>query len=149
MVGERHLEFRFRAAKSPQCQAYSLGEFVEGLWNEDVAELFLAGPGNSYQELNFSPTGAWWSALFSGYRKLDRACPELQPELEVVSGEGFWQVQCHLALASLVPWREAPRLSWRLHVASILFPEDPEYLCSGHHQGGTPDFHLRGNFHPL
>lgn len=41
------------------------GSFMEGLWQGDVAELFLADPDDgSYLELNLAPNGAWWAAKF-------------------------------------------------------------------------------------
>lgn len=122
---------------------------MEGLWNHDVAEIFLAGPGPRYQEWNFSPSGAWWSAVFSDYRQLEQPCPGVVPDLEAVSGPGFWEVRCRLPLVSLLPWNDAPRSQWRLHVACILYPQDPEYLCSGHTSGGTPDFHRASHFRAL
>lgn len=47
----------------------SFGEFVEGLWEGAVIELFLAEEGTSrYQEINLAPSGAWWSCAFDSYR---------------------------------------------------------------------------------
>lgn len=46
------------------------GEFVEGLWEKNVFEVFLAsGNGSRYQELQLSPDGAWWTALHDAPRK--------------------------------------------------------------------------------
>jgi hypothetical protein len=46
--------------------------FVEGLWEADVIELFLADDHSAaYQEFNLSPDGRWWSCRFSSYRKRD------------------------------------------------------------------------------
>lgn len=66
------------------------GDFVEGIWRYDAAELFIAEAEVSeaplmslanedttqtqrwknvrYQEFNFSPLGAWWSCVFDSYR---------------------------------------------------------------------------------
>ena len=42
------------------------GEFFEGLWLYDVAELFIREPGTlRYQEWNLAPNGAYWSMYFS------------------------------------------------------------------------------------
>ena len=41
------------------------GEFFEGLWKGDVAELFLSLPNGNYVEYNFAPNGAWWACAFS------------------------------------------------------------------------------------
>jgi hypothetical protein len=41
------------------------GSFAEGLWEYDVAELFLANPeSGAYLEFNLAPNGAWWAAKF-------------------------------------------------------------------------------------
>jgi hypothetical protein len=46
------------------------GEFVEGLWNESVVELFIHDlASNCYIELNLSPSGAYWGAVFHRYRE--------------------------------------------------------------------------------
>ena len=44
------------------------GDFVEGLWEYDVAELFVRDARGAYQEFNVSPTGAWWSMTHTEYR---------------------------------------------------------------------------------
>lgn len=43
--------------------------FVEGLWEQDVAEFFIVDRRTGhYQEFNLSPGGAWWSACFRAPR---------------------------------------------------------------------------------
>lgn len=45
------------------------GSFTEGLWEYDVAELFLANPTcGAYLEFNLAPNGAWWAAKFDAPR---------------------------------------------------------------------------------
>jgi hypothetical protein len=45
------------------------GEFVEWLAEaDDVVELFVTSPDQTYQEWHISPDGAWWSMGFVGYR---------------------------------------------------------------------------------
>ena len=56
------------------------GEFYEGLWKGDVAELFLSLPNGNYVEYNFAPNGAWWACEFSAplvrtTRKISREIP--------------------------------------------------------------------------
>jgi hypothetical protein len=63
---------RFVCAFPPGSHGFpgaKLGDFIEGLWNYDVAELFLARPDGQYVEINFSPEGAWWTASFSAPRQ--------------------------------------------------------------------------------
>jgi len=53
------------------------GSFAEGLWEHDVAELFLANPTTgAYLEFNLAPNGAWWAAKFSAPRIRAKAQPD-------------------------------------------------------------------------
>ena len=59
--GDR-FKFSYRCRKTPRCDhSLETGQFVEGLWEQDVAEFFVAAGGTECQEINISPTGAWWS----------------------------------------------------------------------------------------
>jgi len=52
---------------------FAQNDFAEGLWQRDVAELFLVEDQTSrYQEFNLSPSGAWWSGVFKSYRQADQ-----------------------------------------------------------------------------
>ena len=43
--------------------------FFEGLWEADVAELFVASESGAYYlEFNLAPNAAWWVAAFDSYR---------------------------------------------------------------------------------
>ena len=45
------------------------GQYFEGLWNQDVIELFIdINCEGHYVEFNLSPQGAWWFQHFEGYR---------------------------------------------------------------------------------
>ncbi|MFD2257717.1 hypothetical protein ACFSSA_13635 [Luteolibacter algae] len=45
------------------------GAFVYGLWEYDVAELFIARPDSGeYLEFNLAANGAWWASKFSAIR---------------------------------------------------------------------------------
>lgn len=144
------LGYRFEAEKAAQCDTnLRPGDFVEGLWEQDVAELFLMGPDGRYQELNLSPGGAWWCATFSGYRQREEVlqCPSARTRAGVEAGR--WWAELRLSIGDIPVMKEGGWQAARLHVASILDPNDPEYLCSGHHSGGEPDFHREQNFQPL
>jgi len=44
-------------------------EFVTGLWNGNVVELFLHNPDNGrYLEVHLAPTGQWWACVFTAVR---------------------------------------------------------------------------------
>jgi hypothetical protein len=58
------------------------GAFTEGLWEWDVAELFLADPvSGAYLEFNLAPNGAWWAAKFGAPRIRSGSQPDFQSAL--------------------------------------------------------------------
>jgi hypothetical protein len=144
------LRFDFRCDKPAQFEiAHHPGEFVEGLWEQDVAELFVMGPEGMYQEFNVSPGGAWWCAVFSTYREQERTfqCPSVVTRAS--SRSECWTAGLSLELSDLLVLPGGDLSQARLQVASILCSGQPEYLCSGHSSGGEPDFHRAENFRPV
>lgn len=72
-------------ALGPQPASYReihlAGSFQPGLWEMDVAELFLChSSGTGYREFNLAPSGAYWTAKFSDYRSIDETPDELPDE---------------------------------------------------------------------
>jgi hypothetical protein len=116
------------------------GEFVEGLWEDDVAELFIKSPAGMYQELNFAPSGAWWSMTLDEYR-LRRSSPQ-PPEIRHLTTSvsvGEWSVVVGLTRSSM----EVPLTPQScLHVSGMWYREEPCYLSSSStlHQF-APDYH--------
>lgn len=144
------LSLEFWANKSAECNtALRSGDFGEGLWEQDVAELFVMGPDGHYQEFNLSPTGAWWSATFSSYREgcLPAKLPSVHTEAR--REEGRWNARLSLALSDLKVLSGLDIKAARLNVTSILSPRDPSYLCWGWQKGNQPDFHRADNFLPI
>lgn len=78
-------------AKFPK-ECVSLGEqgqFLEGLWEESVVELFIyQAQSTRYVEFNLSPTGAFWCAEFSDYR-VRKSELKLRSNVEVSSEGNF------------------------------------------------------------
>lgn len=77
--------------------------FVEGLWKYDCGELFLVQPGTGrYLEINVSPSGAWWSCVFSDVRSRDLSTPP--PQIDGIraqpKGQG-WQAEFGLSFAEI------------------------------------------------
>jgi hypothetical protein len=144
------LHYQFWTAKAPDCdRSYRSGDFVEGLWERDVAELFLMGPQGNYHEFNLSPSGAWWCASFSGYRQriAARPCPSVQVSS---SSEGpSWTASLLVDLRDIPCLEGAGLQRAQISVTAILDPAQPEYLCSGHQSGGQPDFHRASTFLPV
>lgn len=144
------LTYRFCADKTPECLTeLSRGDFVEGLWQYDVAEFFVLAPDGRYQEFNLSPTGAWWSAVFSSYRQ--DATPVRLNSVSTIAkyDEASWSAELSVALADLVVLGQDGLRGAKLSLTSILSPGDPEYLCWGHQSGGEPDFHRPDTFRPV
>jgi hypothetical protein len=120
------------------------GEFVEGLWEDDVAELFIKSPDGTYQELNFAPSGAWWSMTLDDYRvrRTSPRRPEIRHMTTSVVG-GQWSVVVGLARASM----EVPLTSQSaIHVSGMWYQDEPRYLSSSPPAGIAPDYHHPGCF---
>lgn len=144
------LVYRFATTKPAQCDlTLAQGTFREGLWESDVAELFVMAPDGRYQEFNLSPTGAWWTATFHGYRQRGTVGPERGATIEAQHGDAGWSVQLTLDLEALTIVSPSDLALARWSLTAILNPEEPEYLCLGHHTGGPPDFHQASTFLPL
>lgn len=110
------------------------GEFVEGLWESDVAEVFLLNrQDGAYLEVNMAPSGAWWAQWFSKYRERDDSqdLPCLDKISSVVTKDA-WRADIHLANIT-----RPDRLS-DFHVTAIL---DGKFLSSKPIASIEPDFH--------
>lgn len=120
------------------------GTFVEGLWEHDVAELFLMDAEGRYQEFNVSPTGAWWSCGFSAYRA--RATPSPVPGEVLVEARldtEAWEVVFSVPLRDLsIPLNKVVGV----HISAISRSPYTRYLSSSPVVGATPDFHRRECF---
>jgi hypothetical protein len=70
------------------------GRFTEGLWEYDVAELFMADPeSGAYLEFNLAPNGAWWAAKFTSPRVRSPVQPDFEAAVEAHfsdDGDGTW-----------------------------------------------------------
>ncbi len=129
----------------------AVGEFAEGLWKNDCAELFVCEDGTArYQEFNLSPGGAWWSCLFSSYRKAD--------EQAFVMSKG---VQCfaevspsHWISAMSIPRNElSVKISFteesRLNVSFILETPQQKFLSWAKLKAEQPDFHVSEQYEAI
>lgn len=124
------------------------GEFVEGLWKYDVAELFVAGPCG-YLEFNLSPAGAWWCARFSAPRVRHHGMP--QPRVVAHShsqANGGWLAALGIPLDDLrreTGFDEATRIN----VTMILGCADQQFLSVADLGGGQPDFHRPAHYQAI
>lgn len=125
------------------------GLFQAGLWQHDVAELFVAAPGGDrYFEFNLAPNGAWWNCEFTAPRvraeETDVAMPEVATYSEMAP-DGAWVAAMAIPLDLL-----RARLDFgpgsRVNVAMILESPAQRFLSAADLGGGEPDFHQPGKF---
>ena len=119
------------------------GQFKPDLWKHDVAELFIAADtGNSYQEFNLAPSGAYWTVKFSGYR-------ERIPESDAAVAN--LQIECRTTITGKVLSMKIPRShiiencslgeNSRINCCAI-FDKDPRnYFSTATLNPEKPDFH--------
>jgi hypothetical protein len=123
-----------------------LGSFVDGLWEYDVVELFVKDDrGEAYQEFNLSPAGAWWTALFTGYRQraeriVDMCVPEVVSEITETS----WLVGMAIKRNDLLVDISFSSNS-KAAVYAILGKAQRQY-CTLSPGQGAPDFHRLERF---
>jgi hypothetical protein len=127
--------------------AAARGDFVEGLWEYDVAELFVRDAHGSYQEFNLAPNGAWWSMTHSEYRvRRDESRPATCLSVTTNVLDGCWDVVAAFDRRSLqVPLEEGSLV----HVTGIHYAAQPIYLSSRPPRDIAPDFHHPSCFSPV
>ncbi len=139
------ISFKFKCLKNPYYEKLTKGTFKENLSDMDVSEIFIMNPQNkTYQEFNISPAGAWWSALFKGYRERKKEV-KFDPEIvENTYGDNYWEINFCFLEKDLLLGIDFTKC--KLNVASILYDESPYYFSHGWNEGGKPDFHHEKNF---
>jgi hypothetical protein len=128
----------------PACiQGDHEGSFVEGLWEGDAAELFLANPKTGwYIEFNLGPRGAWWCCGFDAPRVRCAEGPKPLHETKTwcAPSEAGWDSALAIPINSLPP---KLGFSPRTTTANIAFclgmPQ--QYFSLADLGGGQPDFH--------
>ena len=130
-------------AQAPRpCPTAANGEFHEGLWLHDVAELFVAGAdGEGYLEFNLSPAGAWWAAAFSRPRQHRPLGTRPAARTHVATdAAGGWRAALQIPLAYLgsqIAWGDGARAN----VTMILGSPRQQFISAFDLGSGEPDFH--------
>ncbi|MBX7143422.1 MAG: hypothetical protein K1X79_03145 [Oligoflexia bacterium] len=131
--------------------ATTQGQFVEGLWNKDVAEIFLTNSGGTaYQEFNLSPRGSWWSCVFSKYRKRDPQNFKMPQGVETFSEiqQSSWKAGIAIPVRDLsIPL--AIEETSRANVCFVLGKTKRHYLSWTNIQNYDPDFHRADEFEDI
>ena len=125
------------------------GVFQAGLWQHDVAELFLADPASGrYFEFNLAANGAWWTCEFTAPRVRAEVAEIAMPEVATFSDmapDGAWLVAMAIPLDLL-----RARLDFgpetRMNVTMILESPEQKFVSACDLGGGEPDFHQPQRF---
>lgn len=125
------------------------GVFQAGLWQYDVAELFLADPASGrYFEFNLAANGAWWTCEFIAPRVRAEVAEIAMPEVATFSDlapDGAWLVAMAIPLDLL-----RARLDFgpetRMNVTMILESPEQKFVSACDLGGGEPDFHQPERF---
>ena len=125
------------------------GDFQAGLWEHDVAELFIADPASGrYFEFNLAPNGTWWSCEFRTARvreeETDIAVPEVATFADMAPN-GAWMAAMALPL-DLLKARVDFGPESRVNVNMILGSPDRTFISAVDLGGGEPDFHRPEQF---
>lgn len=133
--------------KSPDFdRSYMPGSFREKLWERDIVELFLGDASGRYQEFNLAPSGAWWSAVFSGHRTLEHDMPRGVDAI-ARSTATEWRAAAAIDLSSLaIPLSEIATAN----ITAVLGQNPRRYLSLGPNKLSLtePDFHRTENWVP-
>ncbi len=125
------------------------GSFTEGLWEYDVAELFLANPKTgAYLEFNLAPNGAWWAAKFSAPRVRTEEQPDFRSFVtshwEDVSNETW----CAAICVPLTLLEEEISFGAETTANATAILNSPHQTFQSAHKlpGTEPDFHQPASF---
>jgi len=137
----------FRIGGTPVSHPHAQsGEFVEGLWEYDVVELFLLDRATErYEEFNIAPSGAWWRCAFASYRIKDNAinCSVASPVIWRTQDVASWCVALSIPF-SMLSIAFGALVGERMSVCAILGTGPKrEYYSTASLDAKEPDFHRR------
>lgn len=112
------------------------------LWEHEVVELFLAGPGEEYVELELSPHGHWLALRLRGTRNIIER--EVPVQARAVHLGARWTGRIRVAAAALPdgPWRALATAVRGVGAAR-------QWHASTTLPGDQPDFHQLDRFVPI
>ena len=124
------------------------GVFQSGLWNHDVAELFLTNSSGRYLEFNLSPNGAWWTCEFTAPRVRAEAEDIAMPDIATFSemaADGAWLAAMAIPL-DILRARVDFGPDTRVNVTMILESPAQRFISACDLGNGAPDFHQPSKF---
>jgi hypothetical protein len=109
---------------------------TDELWRHTCFEAFVRGAGESYVELNFSPSTQWAAYRFSGYR--DGMAPaDAEPQVHAVKTARTLELTASVDLPE-----DLADGSWQVGITAVVETADGTLAYwSLQHAPGRPDFH--------
>jgi hypothetical protein len=140
----------FNANQFQNVQKYPKESFVEGLWEQDVIELFLRDDTTeNYQELQLSPSGAWWTSAFSAPR-VKMEYDFTGTKAKVTSGVDHQDEWVVLTLS-----RDTLKINCSFsndsycNICACIGDKERHYLSATSFPGAEPNFHQPAFFSPM
>ena len=123
-------------------------DFVSGLWEMDVAELFIKEDfSDRYFELNLSPSGAWWGCVFDSYREQNALTNSLSVQIISQQSNNVWNAAIALKRSDLdLSFSFTP--TTKLNVTAILGQPHRHHLSWANLPLKQVDFHQTKLFYP-
>lgn len=115
----------------------------DGLWEHEVVELFVAGPGERYLELELGPHGHFLVLQLDGVRRRAGPPVDLDHGVEAAIEGGRWRG------VAVVPWDLLPAGPHRVNAYAIHGAAPRRYLAHASVPGPVPDFHRLERFVPV
>ena len=110
-----------------------MGSRVEKLWEHDVVELFLVGPGHQYLELELGAGGHWLLLSFDSIRHRRDSFETFKPIVKFKkTSEKSWTSEI------IIPWKMIPENLRALNVFAIMAGQ---FMAMSPVPGDEPDFH--------
>jgi hypothetical protein len=114
---------------------------LDGLWDFEVVELFIAGPGERYLEVELGPYGHYLALRLDGVRR--RAGGPLELEYRARVEGGRWRGE------ALIPQKLIPEGPHRVNAYAMYGGLSRRYLAYAPAPGDKPDFHRLEHFVPV
>ena len=110
-----------------------MGSRVEKLWEHDVVELFLVGPGHQYLELELGAGGHWLLLSFDSIRHRRDSHETFKPIVKFKkTSEKIWTSEI------VIPWKLIPENLRALNAFAIMAGQ---FMAMSRVPGKEPDFH--------
>lgn len=111
---------------------------TDRLWEHEVVELFIAGPGERYTEIELGPFGHFLVLRLNGIRRVESLHHAI--DFAVERRGGRWTGQARIPLAIL------PAGPWRVNAYAIHGVSERRYLVHTPLRTEKPDFHQPDRF---